>query len=353
MTQTNNIGFLRLLFAYLVILSHSPLIIDEDLSREVLYHLTGGAVDLGGLALNGFFLLSGYLIFQSYKNSISFFNWIIKRVLRIYPAFIVVWLVCVFIFVPLAGATHLLLESGTIDWARMIVKVLFLAVPHVEGLHEATGIVTINGSLWTIRYEFLCYLLIPLIALFGLNNKNILLVLFISIVTHLYTKIYGIDFTTDTPFNLSAAHLSRLASAFLIGICFFKFKERIVWSRTISFICFICLIASFHSPIFASLGFSLFGGYLLFNFAFNFKNTHIQNINNTYDISYGVYIYAWPIQALITQNNLTINPWLLSFISIILASALGYLSWKIIEKPFLNLKKYIPLRYNVGLKGHH
>ncbi len=314
--------------------------IDSNASREFIYQLTG-TIDLGAMAVHGFFLFSGYLIYQSYQNSSSNFTWFMRRVLRIYPAFVVVWLVSIFIAVPMTGATHLLFENTNTQWVKMMIKVLFLSVPDIEGHHEETGIETINGSLWTIRYEFLCYLLIPLIALFGLKSKNILIALAISISVFLFTHTYG-DLETDIPFNVSAALLSRLSAAFLIGICFFKYKERIIWNHWISILCVILLIISLNSNAFALLGFNIFGGYLLFNFAFNFKNSFIQNINNRYDISYGVYIYAWPIQILIILNNPTINPWLLSAITIIVASILGYLSWRYVEKPFLGLKKHIP-----------
>ncbi len=347
MIKKNNIGFIRLLFAYLVIISHSPQLIDNNATREYFYLLTG-TVDLGALAVNGFFLFSGYLIYQSYKNSSSFFNWLMRRVLRIYPAFIVVWFACVFIVVPLSGATYLLSEYTNVEWIRMMLKVFFLSVPHIDGLYEATGIHTINGSLWTIRYEFLCYMLIPLIALLGMNKRSCFIALFISTAIYLYTKIVS-DFGIDTPFSLSAALMSRLACAFLIGVFFNKYKDEIVWSYKLSFACFILLIVSLNSPIFATLGFNLFGGYLLFNFAFNFKNSIIQKINNSYDISYGVYIYAWPIQTLIIQNQPDISPWLLSALSILIASTLGVLSWVFIEKPFLKLKKFIPLKLNMNI----
>lgn len=339
MTKTNNIGFLRLLFAYLVILSHSPQMIDGNISRELIFLITG-TTDLGALAVSGFFLISGYLIMKSYENSGSFFNWLMRRILRIYPAFVVVWIVCVFIVVPLAGASQLLLEYSGSDWAKMAVKVLFLSVPHVNELFEVTNIVTLNGSLWTIRYEFLCYLLIPLIALFRLTKKNILITLSLSIAVYLYTQITVTDFILETPFTLSTAVFSKLSSAFLFGMCFYKYREQMIWNHKVNFICFILLITLITNPIVAELVFILFGGYLLFNFAFNYRNAFIEKINNSYDISYGVYIYAWPIQTLIIQNNPTINPWALSIMTILLASFIGYLSWKLVEKPFLHFKRY-------------
>lgn len=336
--RNNNIGFLRLLLAYAVIFSHSPQLIDGDKSREFVYLLTG-AVSLGELAVNGFFLISGYLICQSYENSKSQFNWLIKRILRIYPAFIVVWLVCIFIIVPLAEASHLLTQHNVFDWFRIGGKIFFLSVPHVDGFYHVTGIESLNGSLWSIRYEFISYLIIPLIAYFGLTKKNIFAALFLSTIIYLYTRISGVDFILNQPFQFSVALFSRLACAFLIGMCFYKYKDKLVWNKFVGAACFILLILFISNPILSHLGFNSFGAYLIFNFSFNYKNSLFEKINNSYDISYGVYIYAWPIQILLILKNPNITPWILSITTVILTSILGYISWKLIEERFIGFKR--------------
>src|SRR3982074_3309146 len=86
--QANNFGFLRLLFATLVILAHSPELVDGNRSREILTRIFG-TMPLGEVAVDGFFLISGYLILQSLVNSKSYFEYLSKRVLRIYPGYIV------------------------------------------------------------------------------------------------------------------------------------------------------------------------------------------------------------------------------------------------------------------------
>ncbi|MFW5432053.1 MAG: acyltransferase family protein [Methylophilaceae bacterium] len=340
MLKDNNIGFLRLLFAYFVILSHSPQMIDGNAYREIIFMITK-TVDLGELALQGFFLISGYLICQSYENSRSFFSWLIKRILRIYPAFIVVWCVCVFVVAPLAGGWQILSEISNPEWFRMVIKVFALSVPHVNDLFLTTNVDTLNGSLWTIRYEFLCYLIIPLIAFINLSKKNVLLALLVTVIFNFSTKLFGVDPGFDFPFPFSSHTFSWFAIAFIAGMCFYKFRESIIWNHKISITCLILLITCLQFSTVAALGFSIFGGYLLFNFAFNFKNAFTQKVGQKYDISYGVYIYAWPIQTLIIQSNPAINPWVLSITTIVLVSILGLVSWVIIEKPFMRLKKYL------------
>ncbi len=87
MINKNNFGFLRLLFAILVILSHAPEAIDGNRNREILTNIFG-TLSFGEFAVDGFFLISGYLIYKSFDNSSSIKSYFYKRILRIYPGFI-------------------------------------------------------------------------------------------------------------------------------------------------------------------------------------------------------------------------------------------------------------------------
>src|SRR4051812_9672898 len=97
--RTNSVNALRLLLAGLVLLSHS---LKLHGGYDPLGRLTGGAVDLGTMAVDGFFALSGFLITRSYFNSPSFGRYLWRRCLRIFPGLWVCLLVTTFIFLPLA-----------------------------------------------------------------------------------------------------------------------------------------------------------------------------------------------------------------------------------------------------------
>jgi len=87
---------MRLILAGLVMLSHAPTLIDGDRHRELLTMLFG-TQPLGAMAVDGFFLLSGFLIVQSWATDPNLGRFLLKRVLRIYPAFIVASIVSVFL----------------------------------------------------------------------------------------------------------------------------------------------------------------------------------------------------------------------------------------------------------------
>jgi peptidoglycan/LPS O-acetylase OafA/YrhL len=94
-TRANNFSVLRILFATLVILSHSTELIDGNRSSETLTRLFG-TISFGVLAVDGFFIVSGYLITKSYLSSEPI-SYLVKRTLRIYPGFIVAFVVSIFL----------------------------------------------------------------------------------------------------------------------------------------------------------------------------------------------------------------------------------------------------------------
>lgn len=338
--RQNNFGFLRLLFAYLVIFGRSPDIIGRAAGRDPLFLLTG-TIPLGDLAVDGFFLISGYLICQSFEHSKSFFNYLAKRVLRIYPAFVVVWLLTLFVLVPMSGGLTEFLNIGISGWLKNIMKMFMLSEPFVEGFLLLDYFQTLNGALWTIRYEFLCYLLIPVVALFGLNKKSVLALAILFIAAYITHKSTGFEYEVNMPFPLLFSLIARLFSTFLIGMAFYQFRDKIVWSMKLVVLSLVLVLLTINNPIMAEIFLVIFGGYIMFYFAFAFKNSFFQNCNVKNDISYGVYIYAWPVQALLVKYYNVMDPVVLAAITSAIVTVLGFLSWRFIEKPFLQLKSKI------------
>ncbi len=333
----NNFGFLRLLLASLVVVSHSPELVDGNKSREILTNIFG-TITFGELAIDGFFLISGYLILKSFYSSSGLKSYLLKRILRIYPAFIVASLFCILVVAPLSSGWSVIEHLGIKDWLISIGKMGILETPSVEGVKVGS----LNGSMWSIWVEFVCYLSIPTLFYLGLHKRTLyLLTLFGVACIYLYTQLTQKNMWLPYPIRLDFHHSTRLLTAFLVGGFFHIFKDKISWTKQYSLAALLLLMASLLSKNFAELGLFVFGGYLLFNFALNYKNKFLNNIGTNVDISYGIYLYAWPIQILIVQYHPRINPYLLTLITLVLAAIMGYLSWIVVEKPFMKLKKRV------------
>ena len=156
-SRDNNINFLRFIAASLVIWFHmaSLLVIPEP------YIMGQG---LGPIAVNIFFVLSGYLIAKSWSRSSSFGSYLIRRIARIFPGLAVVVLLSVFVMGPAVTSLSMGDYFGDPDtWKYLSLIVLAPIENALPGVFDTNLLpYAVNGSLWTLRYEFLAYLLTPL-----------------------------------------------------------------------------------------------------------------------------------------------------------------------------------------------
>jgi peptidoglycan/LPS O-acetylase OafA/YrhL len=334
----NNFNFLRLAMATMVILAHSPELLDGSRRREPLSYLFHWSISLGTIAVDGFFLLSGYLIARSWLGDPQLGQFLKKRVLRIYPGFIMASVVSAFLIGPFAGNPGYLSEF---PWVEFLVGVATLDVPQVGAVFAGLPYPMINGSLWTIRYEFLCYLAVAFLGVSGLLRRRYA-VLGIYALTHAFFLGQCVTRTLlyKTPYlavNL-ALELPAFASFFFAGSCFSLFADRIRYTWRGVLIAAVLLFPAMFKFTTAQAALPILGGYLLFAAAFA-PSSLLEGFGRRADISYGVYLYAWPIQSLVIYYHRDINLYLLNTIAIAASYALGFVSWHLVEQPFLRLKK--------------
>lgn len=343
----NNFGAIRLLLAYAVVASHAPQMIDGSFNHEPLVAL-GSHITLGSLAVDGFFIISGYLIANSYFAKPSLVRFLSARIFRIYPAFVVACLICIVVVAPLSGATLANLPSRW--WEITIGKLLFLVSPEVPGTFHSLPLPALDGSMWTIKNEFRCYLLIAILGSSGLlQRRNFSLALTLalySVATVLL--LYNYQMREGLAHKIVFAAIGdpsiaiMLTAIFMSGVCFRLYREQIEFRpefliASAALLCFSILRSELIELVVGSLG-----TYILLWAATSMKSTILQNINNRYDFSYGTYLYAWPIATLILwffRAHISIQPAELTVVTMILATIAGAISWYIIEKPMLSYGK--------------
>ena len=338
--KKNNFNLLRLLFAYFVIITHSYSLAGIA-ENDFVFQLTNGQVKLSYLGVRGFFIISGYLIFKSLIRSNNILDYFLKRILRLFPALIIALIVTI-LFVPFIYQSNIPLVNNSEYW---------LYLPHNLSLfwlqHNITGVFNnnpgsrhINGSLWTISYEFFLYIVLSFIYIF---KKQLYLLKIILISSFGITSISFVFFIDNISkigiLNIGGGDFAYLCAFFVAGsiLAIFNLNKKnnnfLLISGTILLIISI-YFNQFNSFQFISLP--------LIVIPIGLKcNEYSWNIlHKLGDISYGLYIYSFPIQqSLVYYFNL--NYLSLMVLTVIIATIFGYISWHAIEKRALLYKKYI------------
>ncbi len=342
--RSNNFNLLRLLFAAMVLLAHAPELADGDGRRELLTRVFG-TLSLGEVAVAGFFLLSGCLIVQSWRRTPDLADFLKKRVLRIYPGFIAASLVSALVVGPLgAPAAHYFSQFSLPHFLKAM---LLLRIPATPPVFAGSHYPEVNGSMWTIAIEFRCYLLVAAFGVAGLLRRRgvwlaltgaaLLLSLLPEVVARLHFPgghvVLG---------DLNA--LARLLPFFCVGGCFALFRERIALKPFWALLAAGALVACLFGHKTASFGLATFGAYLLFWFA-EVQSPLLARFRRLPDISYGVYLYGWPVEKLLLWYFPGSSPWLVFALACIFCAVLGLASWFGVERPFLRLKpkKSVPV----------
>lgn len=337
--RNHQFDLLRILFATLVLLAHAPELTDGNRSRELLTRLTHSSVSFGSAGVDGFFLLSGFLIVKSWHGNPDLLDFMSKRFLRIAPGY--------------AAATVLttiaagILAPGVSNFFRHIdinsVKsIFFIFRPKSPPVFAGNPHPELNGALWTILYEFRCYVFVAVFGICGFFRRPLLwlavtlpLMVFLAIPTladHLPWP--GIVYSVLG----DPVKIFRLTAVFFVGGCFFLFRQRIQFLPMLALCAAaIIVLVRFIHPAFMETALVIFGGYLIFYFT----SLPIKAFGDTYklpDISYGVYLYGWPVESLLIWYYHS-SPWVTFVAATVICFGLGWASWHLVEKPMLALKR--------------
>lgn len=341
--QANAVGFLRLLAAGLVLVAHTVVL--GGFGRDPLGVVTGGQEGLGPLAVTVFFVLSGFLVTRSLIRSRRTSTFLRRRALRILPGYWACLVVTAFAFGGVLwwhdhGSLGGLLSAP--DGPFRYIGRNWLVLQRQETLagllaHNPVRL-GVNGSLWTLIDEVRCYVLLAVLGSVGLirhRRAPVLLALaaFWSVASLVSIPIHLGPLSVALPVynQLFARH----CLAFTLGALAWVYAERIPLHRR-----GVAMASGLLLVLVATHTYEAFGMLpLAYVVLFVASVLPVRRLNTSTDISYGVYIYAFPVQQTLVAfgaHQAGIVPFFL--MAVVITGALGWLSWKLVEQPMMRLR---------------
>lgn len=349
--RANSVNALRLGLAGIVLLSHTLKFAGQD---DPVGRLTGGDVDMGTMAVDGFFALSGFLIVGSWLGSPSTGRYLWRRCLRILPGYWTCLLVTAFALLPLA----LLLETGSVagfPWAgeqsalSFVTQnsALFIRQYEVRGL---LGGEVVNGSLYTLFYEFLCYLGVAALGAAGLLRRRTWPLLAVAGAAWLLAVSELLSGAALTSRSDTLEIALRFGTMFLAGAVASRLAPRIPMGpaggavAVLVVVQAVVLASMARTPETSTLVYLVVApGAVAYLVLWAGSSPRLRRVGSRRDLSYGLYVYAWPVQVLLLLAGAARWPvplYLLAALGCGLALALA--SWTWVESPALRLKSWTP-----------
>lgn len=330
--RANSLDLVRIFAALCVLYSHQYVMLGY---QEPSFF---GWQTFGGAGVSIFFFLSGALVSESWIRDPNMARFFARRALRIFPALIGVVFLLTFVVGPVMTALTLTAYfSGSETWQYLGTAFLWIhhQLPGVFADHPFSD--SVNGSLWSLPLEFLCYVALALVgSLFfgrGANWEIVATVGFLCVVITVMNLV-------SSRFQI---HLEMVAT-FWFGVLFYgiwRRRER-RWSLDSALLVLILLplfLYVFTGPRGIErtmmLGFS--GSVVFLGMTQALGASLTERLG---DISYGLYIYAFPVQQLVVAGGRG-HDWPFAVhlaLSLVLTTSLAWLSWHLLEKKALRYK---------------
>nr|WP_269810897.1 acyltransferase [Kineosporia rhizophila] len=327
--RNNALNIMRLLLAGLVAVVHAMFL---GFGHQP--HI--GVTEVGALAVDAFFVLSGFLVARSFLRIESLPRYLWHRALRIMPGFWVCLVITAFLVAPvlavIMGRPGTSVFTGENSALSYLVSnaALFIHQFGISGLPGVGGNPdVINGSLWTLFYEAACYGLIALLGVTGVlrHRPELVLVLIGVLWAATVAAAAGID--------VGSSYLLRFGLVFLLGTAALLFADSLPINGFLALGSLAVLVASlliFHDyRVVGAPAFAYLCLYLMVRMPVFWEPK--------WDLSYGLYVWHWPIaQTLVALGIADYTHFPFVVLTLVLTAGVSALSWKFVEEPSMSFK---------------
>lgn len=339
--RRNNFDVLRLLAASFVLFSHSYALTAHPEPFAEISSWTFGEV---GVVM--FFAMSGFLIAKSWSEQPRLGPFAVKRGLRLLPALVVAVSVTVFVIGPLFTVLPLSTYfSDPTTWLYLVrCSFLITFFGTLPGVFETNPYPdAVNGSLWTLPVEACCYAMAAALGTLGLLRRSrvlagfgLLLVLLVTPPSPISTAPAGGTTGGNLPLVI------MLGATFVLGSLAYAVRARLHLSWIFLGVLMAVWVATWGGGWARSTGVVAIA-FAVLVLAFR-TPAWLQRLAAPGDVSYGIYVYAFPVQQSVAAIWGAVDPLLMMAIAFPVTYLLAFASWRLIERPALALKRFVAAR---------
>jgi len=342
--RDNNLNFLRIVAASAVLFSHSFALSTGNPNTEPLRMWVG--MTPGSIAVDVFFVVSGFLVTASISKSRDVLDFLVSRCLRIFPALLVLLFITVFVLGPIVTTLPLGQYFGrqAIDYflkCATLIRGVSYELPGVFGSNPYKN--AVNGSLWTMPWELRSYFVLLLVwwtsSYIGRWSERG----FMAVTTMIGCLLYGLLqflYLKDS----KSVHTVMPLLMFTLGAVVWQLRHwiRLSWrgfalAAALIFVTPTVSVSVFYAIYPAAMAYAVM--FLAF-----VPDGFVRKYNGMGDYSYGLYLYAFPIQQLLAMVWQGINPGQMIVSSFACTILCAILSWHLIEERALKLKAAVVVR---------
>lgn len=335
--RENNLNLLRFVAASIVLFSHCYALTGH-IADEPVAKVTNGLTDIATIGVTIFFAISGFLVTQSVMRSRSMGTFIKARALRLLPALALSTAFCVFVLGPIA--TKLPQNAYWTDqqtWRYLIQTALLDPQLGLPGVFRDNPypLPAVNGSLWTIPLEVWCYVAIGIATALGIARRQ-----------WAFSLLLGVGFVC---FVVGETMVRRylpsgqvytapyLIAIFFVGGWCFLYRAMVPITPWLAGAIAIIALLLLKSSL-ALYAFYLGVAYLAYYCAYS-PTLRVKWFLRVGDYSYGIYVFAFPVQQFLVWQFRIADPWVLLATAYPATLALAVISWHLVEQPALALKR--------------
>lgn len=336
-SHDNNMMVVRYYLSFCVLIAHTAVLTQLNLPW-----IQRGTVDVGC-----FFAISGFLMFPSFQKRPTWKHYISRRARRILPPYFLIVILCAFSFVLISDLSWQEYFTNQSFWKYLAANLSFLNFiqPSLPGVFQGSEFYNsaVNGSLWTMKGEWVCYLSVPFVFKMIKNKPKyggiiLFLIVIISILSRYYLSIHE-EKTGNIIYGILAKQFGTLLVFFYIGTLvnyyyplFLKYKWYII------VVDFFIIFLSDYIPFYNYILQPIVAGTLVI--WFSMVGTWGKFLSKHDSVSYDIYLFHYPIIQLAIFFGLPkiVPPYIVLLIIVAISVSLAFLSWNLIGKRFSKRK---------------